>query len=232
MVLWALVLIGVIGMPAITAYGLYRWSRGFGIGFAVLWGGWIVAGTVLADHDVFRQSAITTQPWVAVAAGAALLVGVVGGTRVNAPLPALVWPHVLRVVGAVFLIAMAMGKLPAVFALPAGLGDVAVGISAPFIARRLARGDRTGAVWFNVLGLLDLVVAVSLGFLAGLGPVRVIDVSPSTADVAVLPLVLVPVVAVPLAMALHIRTLVRLRRAPATGLAHGLTGRRESTPVP
>src|SRR5690349_6813569 len=232
MVYWALVSIGVIGMPAITAYGLYRWSRGFGIGFAVLWGGWIVGSAILADHDVFRQSATTAQPWIGVAAGGALLVGLLGGTRVNAPLAALVWPHVLRVVGAVFLLAMAMGKLPAVFALPAGLGDVAVGISAPFIARRLARGDRTGAVWFNALGLLDLVVAVSLGFLAGLGPTRVLDVSPSTADVAVLPLVLIPVAAVPLAMALHIRTLVRLRRPAATGLAQGLTGRRESTPVP
>jgi hypothetical protein len=219
MVLWALVLVGVIGLPALTAYGLYRWSRGFAIGFAVTWGAWIVVSAILADHDVFRQSAITTQPWIAVAAGGALLVGVLGGTRVNAPLPALVWPHTLRVVGIAFVIAMAMGTLPAVFALPAGLGDIAVGISAPFIARRLARGDRTGAAWFNVLGLLDLVVAVSLGFLAGLGPTRVIDVSPSTAAVGLLPLVLIPVVAVPLAMALHIRMLVRLRRGRAPAVA-------------
>jgi hypothetical protein len=111
---------------------------------------------------------------------------------------------------------MVLGTLPAVFALPAGLGDIAVGISAPVIARRLRRGDRRGAVWFNVLGLVDLVVAVSLGFLAGLGPARLIDVSPSTAAVALLPLALIPTTAVPLALALHLRSLMLLRRTTTT----------------
>jgi hypothetical protein len=127
----------------------------------------------------------------------------------------LIWPHTLRVIGVAFLIALALGTLPAVFALPAGIGDIAVGISAPFIARRLARGDRSGAVWFNVLGLLDLVVAVGIGFLAGLGPAQLLHVSPSTIEVTLLPLALIPSTAVPLAMALHITSLVRLRRAPA-----------------
>ena len=127
----------------------------------------------------------------------------------------LTWPQTLRVVGAAFIVAMALGTLPAVFALPAGLGDIAVGIAAPFVAARLRRGDRTGARWFNLLGLIDLVVAVSFGFLAGLGPSQVFDVTPSTAEVA-LPLVLIPTTAVPLAMALHVVSLVRLRRATAT----------------
>jgi len=55
---------------------------------------------------------------------------------------------------------MAQGHLPAAFALPAGLGDIALGVSAPFVARRLAHGTgRIGAVRFNVLGILDLIVA-------------------------------------------------------------------------
>jgi hypothetical protein len=28
------------------------------------------------------------------------------------------------------------------------------------------------AVWFNIFGLVDLAVAVGIGFLAGLGPAR------------------------------------------------------------
>src|SRR5438270_62717 len=83
-----------------------------------------------------------------------------------------------------------------------------VGIAAPTIARRLARGDRTGAVWFNILGIVDLTVAVGVGFLAGLGPARLLDVSPSTAELAVLPLALIPATAVPLALALHVTSLI------------------------
>jgi hypothetical protein len=40
-------------------------------------------------------------------------------------------PHALRVVGVTFLLVMAQGHLPAVFALPAGLGDIATGLAAP-----------------------------------------------------------------------------------------------------
>jgi hypothetical protein len=121
-----------------------------------------------------------------------------------------------RVVGAVFLILLATGDLPAVFALPAGLGDVAVGVAAPFVARRLARDPGwSGAVAFNWLGLLDLVVAVGVGFLAAPGPLQVIDVSPSTVPLTVLPLTLIPTVGVPLAAALHLLTLNRLPRRVA-----------------
>jgi hypothetical protein len=123
----------------------------------------------------------------------------------------LTWPHTFRILGIVFVITMALGKLPALFALLAGLGDIAIGIAAPVVARRLAAGDRRGAVWVNVMGLLDLVVAVSIGFLAGLAPTRILDVSPSTAAVALLPLALIPTTAVPMAACLHIVSLIRLR---------------------
>jgi hypothetical protein len=66
---------------------------------------------------------------------------------------------------------------------------------------------------FHLLGLLDLVVAVGIGFLAGLGPHPLIDVTPSTEAVTRLPLVLIPVALVPLAAALHIQALRRLRNA-------------------
>jgi len=126
----------------------------------------------------------------------------------------LTMPHTLRVVGMTFLLVMAQGHLPAIFALPAGLGDIAAGLAAPFVARRLAHGGgRTRALWFNLFGLLDLVVALSIGFLAGLGPWRPLEVTPSTEPLSLLPLALVPTVAVPLAIALHIVSLTRLRSA-------------------
>ncbi len=64
---------------------------------------------------------------------------------------------------------MFLGHLPALFALPAGLGDIAAGIAAPLVARRLAQGGgRRGALWFNAFGMTDLVYALTLSALTGL----------------------------------------------------------------
>jgi hypothetical protein len=216
---WTPVLIGVIGIVALTAVGLRQAGARIAAGFAVAWSAWIAVSATLAYGGVYGQ--VGNPPWIAVAVGgalAALLLAarirpVRAAFTTPADLAGLVWPQSLRVVGGVFLIAMALGGIPAVFALPAGLGDMAVGIGAVVIARRLARGDRAGAVWFTVLGLTDLVVAVSLGFLAGLGPIPILAVTPSTADLAVLPLVLIPTTAVPLVAALHLVSLSRLRGA-------------------
>lgn len=59
------------------------------------------------------------------------------------------WPHTLRAAGLAFVIVAGLGRLPAVVALPAGLGDIAVGLSAPWAARRLARGTGHGTVRFT-----------------------------------------------------------------------------------
>jgi hypothetical protein len=48
-------------------------------------------------------------------------------------------PHTPRVAGVAFLLYMALGHLPALFALPAGLGDIAAGIAAPLVARKLTQ---------------------------------------------------------------------------------------------
>jgi hypothetical protein len=73
-------------------------------------------------------------------------------------------PHAPRVVGVAFLLYLALGRLPALFALPAGLGDIAAGIAAPLVALRLAQGTgRRAALWFNAFGLTDLVTALALG---------------------------------------------------------------------
>ena len=230
--LWALVLIGVIGIPAATSVVLYqgavvaglaRWTAlAIGGAAATLLGGWIVASALLGGAGVYHRSSGEATPWLGAAFAGTLTalllaarIPVVARSLAHAGTAArLAVPHSIRVVGVVFLIAMAQGKLPAVFALPAGLGDIAVGLSAPFVARRLARDrDRRGAVRFNLLGILDLVVALGIGFLAGLGPYRPLAVTPSTDALAVLPLVLVPTVAVPLAIALHVVSLGRLRAA-------------------
>ena len=69
--------------------------------------------------------------------------------------------------------------LDALFALPAGLGDIAAGIAAPLVAYRLARGTgRRAARWHNAFGMTDLVVALTLGALTGF---QLVNVTPSAA---------------------------------------------------
>ena len=238
---WALVLAGVIGIPASTSAVLYRGAVAAGLSLpvatavtattAAVLGGWLVVSGLLARAGVYRQDPGEAVPWLLVAF-AIFLVALLLATRIplvsrilaDPGTPArLALPHTLRVVGVVFLIVMAMGHLPAAFALPAGLGDIAIGVAAPFVARRLARGTgRAGAVRFNVLGILDLAVAVSIAFL--LGPFGPFEVTPSTAPLRLLPLALIPTTAVPLAIALHIVSLRRLGTAakPEEGEARHL----------
>jgi hypothetical protein len=134
-----------------------------------------------------------------------------------ASLPALIGVQFYRSVGVLFVILLALGQLPAHFAVPAGWGDIAVGLTAPLVALALARGVRGGrtlAIGWNVFGLLDLVVAVGMGtgFLA---PFLVPDlgsrVSPTPA-MGVFPMVLVPTFAVPVSVLLHLVALVRVLR--------------------
>jgi hypothetical protein len=219
---WALVLAGAIGIPAATCAMLYRGAIAAGIGrraatavtaaSAAVLGGWLVVSGLLARDGVYSQDPAEAVPWFLVAVAGTLIalqlatqIPLVSRILAAPGTPArLALPHTLRVVGVLFLILMAQGHLPAAFALPAGLGDIAIGVAAPFVARRLAHGTgRTGAVRFNVLGILDLIVAGIVGFL----------LLPSTAPLTLLPLALVPTAAVPVALALHIVSLRRLRSA-------------------
>jgi hypothetical protein len=120
-----------------------------------------------------------------------------------------------RWAGLGFLSLYAYKVLPAVFALPAGLGDMAIGVTAPWIILALVRQPGFAAtgkfVRWNVLGMLDLIIAVSIGtasaFFATGAPGEI-----STAPMAALPLLLVPAFLVPLFFMLHIAALMQSRQ--------------------
>jgi hypothetical protein len=120
-----------------------------------------------------------------------------------------------RVIGAMFLVLYAFGLLPPFFAIPAGLGDLAVGLAAPFLALRIAR-DAPGwprqIYWFNLLGLLDFVFAVGTGVLTSNTSLGVLadHTLPARANLAAFPLSLVPTFLVPLYIILHAIALLQL----------------------
>jgi hypothetical protein len=120
-----------------------------------------------------------------------------------------------RVIGGVFLVLLALNALPAVFAIPAGIGDVLIGLTALGAARSVRGGQVARAVAWNLLGLLDLVVAFAIGLAAAPGPLRLLAVTPSTAALRVLPLVLIPTFVVPLSILLHVVSLRSLAGARA-----------------
>jgi hypothetical protein len=111
-----------------------------------------------------------------------------------------------------FLSLYAHNILPGIFAIPAGLGDMAVGFVAPWIILSLVRRpDFAASAAFrrwNVLGIVDLVVAVSLGTLSTIlstgAPGEI-----STAPMATLPEVIIPAFLVPLFLMLHTAALMQ-----------------------
>ncbi len=120
-----------------------------------------------------------------------------------------------RCLGVIFLVAHADGLLPAVFALPTGYGDILVGITALVVAYlcfRQTRGTRPALFAWNFIGIADLVLAVTLGFLSSPGRFQLLSFDAPNTMASAYPLVLVPVFAVPLSILLHVASLRKLRR--------------------
>jgi hypothetical protein len=178
---------------------------------------WATLTAVLAARGVFLQPDSTTVPPI----GVALVLVIVGLTlslvsseslrRLLTNQKKLIRLNVWRLVGLVFLLLMAQGQMPALWALPAGIGDVIVGATAFWVAGQLdTPGAMRRAIIFNWFGLADLVVAVGLGMMTSLGPTRVFHTTPTSELATHFPLVLVPAFLVPLAFTLHVISLWQL----------------------
>ena len=141
----------------------------------------------------------------------------------SADLRLIVGMQAWRWAGFGFLTLYFYGVLPGIFAWPAGLGDMAIGVTAPLVLAALLRRPSFAAgksfVAWNLSGILDLTVAVSIG---ALGPLLAPNFygAVSTAPMTQLPLVLVPTYLVPTFLILHLTALFQARRLPATSTAN------------
>jgi hypothetical protein len=230
---WAITLIGVIAVPLATCAVLYggalragqgrRRAAALAGGAAIVLGGWFAASGVIAGHGWYHTKLGHGVPWLPVAVVGSLI-ALLALRRVPAVARALAAPgttdrleapHVFRVAGVAFLITMALGHLPAVFALPAGLGDITTGVVAAALLLRPG-GRRPGPrafLWLNAFGLTDLVVALALGALTAY---QLIHTSPAGSAISTLPLALVPTAEVPLLIALHLTSVSALARQSRT----------------
>jgi hypothetical protein len=113
-----------------------------------------------------------------------------------------------RIVGFTFVLLEAHRILPAVFALPAGYGDMFIGVTASYVAWKLADpGHRNYFIFWQLLGILDLVIAVSVGTTAAL----IDPQGPPMGPMTVLPLSLIPTFLVPLFVILHVICIAQAR---------------------
>src|SRR5467141_2628506 len=115
---------------------------------------WLFFVLQLAQAGVFRPGAVAPVPAIPLAVVLPVLLGLpllVRSKNIAAAIDAvppswLIGLQVYRVLGAVFLVRWASGALPGAFALPAGGGDVLVGLLAlpvAFYVHSRARGSRS-----------------------------------------------------------------------------------------
>lgn len=184
---------------------------------------WLALIWAAAAAGVFQAGGGRISP-LPIAFALPVLIGLVALTRSKriaaavdaAPQDWLIGLQVYRVLGGNFLVLWAYGAIPGAFALPAGIGDVLVGLLALPVAFYVAYGgsqSREAAVAWNVLGIADLVVALTLGVLSSPGPTQVLALDHPNLLTSSYPTVMTPAFAVPLSLILHGVSLWQLRRA-------------------
>jgi hypothetical protein len=187
---------------------------------AIFVGLWLVLAFTLSANGFFSDGPPEALPRIAyailpLAIGylAYLTIPSVRAVIEEIPLHWMIGVQLYRAIGVVFLVEWMLGVLPGEFALPAGIGDVAIGLAAPFVAalvKRDAPGARGAAILWNVLGVADLVVALTMGVLTSPGPLHRLALDNPNFAVTRLPLVVVPTIAVPFSILLHFFSLHRL----------------------
>ncbi len=183
--------------------------------------GWFVVAAATSVAGFYRPA--SGPPTIQYALLTPIVVGVLAFLtwpllrRIVASVPStwLIGVQFYRVLGVIFVVLYARRHLPGVFALPAGLGDTLVGILASFVAVSFARSPEASAnrvrLW-NLLGIADLTIAVTLGFLTSPSPLQMFAFDRPSGLIALFPLSLIPVFAVPLSILLHFASLQKLRQ--------------------
>lgn len=113
--------------------------------------------------------------------------------------------QVFRVIGGVFLIEMALGNIPGIFAYPAGIGDIVVALIALTVLLRFRRMERiTGVSVLIVIvaGVLDFLSAFFFGFFSSETPLQLFFPAVPN-NVVAFPTGMIPLFLVPYAIFFH-----------------------------
>ena len=183
---------------------------------------WFAVAWSAAINGVFRTGA-SPLPLLPLAIFLPVIIGVpllllskrVGQVLDAMPASWLVALQLYRVFGSWALAAWLRGALPGVVSLPAGMGDLLTGLFAVPAAIALVAGTAQGrkaAMLWNIFGIADLVVAITLGMIITPGPFQLIVLNAPSIGLDGYPNVLTPAFVVPCSILLHALSLRQLRR--------------------
>lgn len=230
--LLAYILSGTLTIAAAVLFGLHRalkrarwpdWDRKHAVrSVTVLLVAWFWAALLLSWFEFYRGVS-SRIPTIQYGLLIPIIVGVVLAWRwamlrriIEAvPQEWIVGVQLYRALGLMFLVLYAAGRLPGVFAWPAGVGDIIVGLLTPVVGVAYARNPHNAAslvrTW-NLFGIADLIVAVATGLLTAPSPLQRLAFDAPNELISAFPLVMVPVFLVPLSVLLHLASLKKLRQ--------------------
>lgn len=120
----------------------------------------------------------------------------------------LVLIHSWRMLGMGFVFLYFHEKLPALFALPAGLGDAMAAMGALYLGialyENMANVSNTRIFMWNTFGLIDFIVAVAMGVLTRSGDILHFSGQAGSDIMGTFPLALIPGFAVPFYFITHL----------------------------
>ena len=182
--------------------------------FAVAWSA-AINGAFITDVSALPLLPLAIFLPVIIGAPVLLLSKRAGQVLDAIPASWLVALQLYRVFGSWALAAWLRGALPGVFALPAGTGDLLTGLfavpTAIAVAIGTAQGRRAAMIW-NIFGLADFAIAVTLGMVTTPGQFQLIVSNLPSIGAGVYPNVLTPAFVVPSSILLHALSLRQLRR--------------------
>ena len=191
-----------------------------------IWSGLVTAGIIadaFAGDGASRLAlpAAVTMPIAAVAIGyraSPWFRNYLLGLDLRLLLTAQLW----RVIGIAFLVALAYGQVPAGFAVPAAVGDLATGIAAMAVVLALGNGSLTrGRLYaFTALGVADFLVANATG----------LTLEPPA--LTAWPLAIFPTLMIPFFAVLHLVAVLQSRHDWDDRVRHYAIPSRDLAPTP
>jgi hypothetical protein len=202
----------LVPMALVAPGSRHRADLALSLGTATFIAIWFATAAGLTTAGAF-QTALGGVPTIAFALAIPIALGL-GAVWLSEPVgrafampdlqPLLITMQAYRIAGLGFIVLMALGQLPAIFAIPAGLGDLAIGLTAFGAASAARQGQFSRAVWWNVLGLVDLALALTLAVGTGPSHFGFIPTMPRSTLFSLAPFAIVPSFIVPLDIMLHL----------------------------
>jgi hypothetical protein len=183
---------------------------------------WFAVAWSAAIHGAFRTG--TSLPLLPLAIWLPLIIGVpllllskrIGEVLDAMPATWLIAVQLYRVFGCWALVAGLRGALTGLLGWPAGTGDLLTGLLALPVAIAVATGTAQGrraAIIWNMFGLADFAVAITMGAITSPGPFQlIVPDAPSIGATGAYPDVLTPAFVVPCGVLLHALSLRQLYR--------------------